>query len=158
MRCSLSLQIASCRGVGFARIQPGTQQRRTPHVHPEMPRAPTILLVDDESDLRDIIVAILAAPGYEVLSVSDPYEAIRILVSRHVDLLLTDIRLPGLDGFELARQAKLMRPRLHVIYISGYSAESEREKGPTNGLLLPKPIRMGELLGAVNRELGLSAG
>ncbi|MBV9523133.1 MAG: response regulator [Alphaproteobacteria bacterium] len=114
----------------------------------------TILLVDDESELRDLIAATLTKPGYEVLTASDGYEAIRIIVSRKVDLLLTDIRLPGLSGFDLARQARLMRPHLHVIYMSGYHVENERGVGPTYGRLLAKPIRQAHLIGEVNAELG----
>lgn len=82
-------------------------------------RLHTILLVDDESELRDVLVTILAEPGHTVLMASDGYEALRILVERRVDLLITDVKMPGISGFELARQAKLMRPDLHILYISG---------------------------------------
>jgi CheY-like chemotaxis protein len=54
----------------------------------------------------------------------DGYEAVRILAGRWVDLLIADIKMPGLDGFELARQAKLMRPNLYVIYLSATSSHA----------------------------------
>jgi len=115
----------------------------------------TILLVDDEPALREVIVAILAEPGHTVLTASDGYEALRILVERAVDLLITDVKMPGISGFELARQAKLMRPRLNIIYISGSNAAARQTQGPTYGRLLHKPIRAGDLLVEVTRTLGL---
>lgn len=114
----------------------------------------TILLVDDDLELRDVVVAILAEPGYTVLTASDGYEALRILVDRSVDLMITDVKMPGISGFELARQAKLMRPNLHVIYVSGHTSTTDR-KGPTYGVLMHKPVRAGELLEVIEREMGL---
>jgi DNA-binding response OmpR family regulator len=116
----------------------------------------TILLVDDDLELRDVVVAILAAPGYTVLTASDGYEALRILVDRSVDLMITDVKMPGISGFELARQAKLMRPNLHVIYISGQASGPDR-KGPTYGVLIHKPVRARELLEIIEREMGIGA-
>lgn len=116
----------------------------------------TILLVDDDLELRDVVVAILAAPGYTVLTASDGYEALRILVDRSVDLMITDVKMPGISGFELARQAKLMRPNLHVIYISGQASGPDR-KGPTYGVLIHKPVRARELLEIIERQMGIGA-
>jgi DNA-binding response OmpR family regulator len=112
----------------------------------------TILIADDDLDLRDLVLAILSEPGYTVLTASDGYEALRVLVERSVDLLITDIKMPGISGFELARQVKLMRPNLHVIYLSGRVSEFDRE-GPIYGTLVPKPIRAGHLLALVEREM-----
>jgi CheY-like chemotaxis protein len=117
----------------------------------------TILLVDDDLELRDVVVAILAEPGYTVLAASDGYEALRILVDRSVDLMITDIKMPGISGFELARQAKLMRPNLHVIYLSGQASGPDRQ-GPIYGVLIRKPVRAGDLLEVIEREMGIGAG
>jgi DNA-binding response OmpR family regulator len=125
--------------------------------HEGMMPLPTILLVDDDLDLREVVAAILAAPGYTVLAASDGYEALRILVDRDVDLLITDVQMPGISGFELARQAKLMRPRLHVIYISGRTSKPDR-LGPIYGVLVRKPVRGRELLTIVEREMRQGAG
>jgi DNA-binding response OmpR family regulator len=116
----------------------------------------TILLVDDDLELRDVVVAILTEPGYTVLTASDGYEALRTLVDRSVDLLITDVKMPGISGFELARQAKLMRPNMHVIYLSGQASGLDR-KGPTYGVLVHKPLRAGELLEIIEREMGVGA-
>jgi CheY-like chemotaxis protein len=117
-----------------------------------MARSPTILVVDDDQDLRDVLVAMPTEPGYTILTASTGYEALRVLVERWVDLLLTDVEMPGISGFELARQAKLMRPKLHVIYISGRIPGPEGN-GLTYGMFLPKPIRTATLLQAVTREM-----
>jgi DNA-binding response OmpR family regulator len=122
-----------------------------------MVRLQTILVVDDESELRKIIVMTLTELGFKVLTASDGYTAIRILADRNVELLLTDIRMPGMNGYDLARQAKLMRPRLHVLYMSGYETEADRGLGSTYGHLLHKPIRPAELVREVSREMGFTS-
>jgi DNA-binding response OmpR family regulator len=117
----------------------------------------TILVVEDDRELRDVLGAILREPGYTVLTASDGYEAARILADRSIDLLIADIKLPGLSGFELARQAKLMRPHLHVIYLSGEVWRLDRT-GPTYGGLLLKPVRAVDLLDMVECEMAEGAG
>src|SRR6202040_1041509 len=123
---------------------------------PTMTYRSTILFVEDESDLRDLVSEVLSAKGFEVLLASDGYETVRLLTEHHVDLLLTDVVMPGISGFELARQAKLMRPNLHVIYLSGQASGLDR-KGPTYGVLVHKPLRAGELLEIIEREMGVGA-
>ena len=113
----------------------------------------TILLADDQPELREIVGAILSDGGHTVLTASDGYEALGLLAEHWVSLLITDVKMPGIDGFELARQAKVMRPNIHVIYISGYASGSERSAGPTYGEVLNKPVRAGDLVEAVERAL-----
>jgi CheY-like chemotaxis protein len=116
----------------------------------------TILIADHDLDLPDVVVAILSEPGHTVLTASNGYEALRVLVERSVDLLITDIKMPGINGFELARQAKLMRPNLHVIYLSGRVSEFDR-LGPIYGTLIPKPIRADSLIELIEREMAEAA-
>jgi len=113
----------------------------------------TILFVDDDPELREVAAAALAAPGCTILTASDGYEATRILADRWVSFLITDIRMPGINGFELARQARVMRPNIHVIYLSGYPVEGARGSGPVYGAVLKKPLRMGDLLAEVSGRL-----
>jgi CheY-like chemotaxis protein len=91
--------------------------------------------------------------SYAVLAAADGYDAVRVLADNWVDLLITDVRMPGMDGFELARQAKVTRPNIRVIYLSGYSADSAQSDGPAYGPLLQKPLRMDDLLDEVKRQL-----
>ncbi len=119
-----------------------------------MTRTHTILLVDDEPEIREVVSTALADERYHVLTASDGYEAVRLLWEHWVDLLITDVRMPGsVNGFQLAQQAKLMRPNLHVLYISGYYATADRNAGPTYGPLLEKPVRPDDLLREIQREL-----
>jgi YesN/AraC family two-component response regulator len=71
--------------------------------------------------------------------------------------LLTDVKMPGISGFDLARQAKVMRPALHVIYLSGHVAQFDR-KGPTYGRLMQKPLRAADLLAAISSEFQGASG
>ena len=112
----------------------------------------TILVVDDDLGLRELAVAFLSGSGCTVLTASDGYEALRVLVERSVDLLITDVKMPGISGYELARQAKLMRPHLHVIYLSGHVSGPDRT-GPFYGTLVPKPILAKRLLALIEREM-----
>ena len=116
----------------------------------------TILIADDDVELRDVVIAILNERGYTVLTASDGYEALRVLVERSVDLLITDVKMPGISGYELARQAKLMRPNLHVIYLSGRVSGPDRT-GPIYGTLVSKPIRAGNLLELIEHETAEAA-
>ena len=111
----------------------------------------TILVVDDEAQLRELVAGVLADPDHRVLTAADGYEALRILERQPVDLLLTDVKMPGLNGFELARQARFMHPRMHVIYVSGYHTQ------PADGRVLMKPVRLAELVAEVALELRLSS-
>jgi CheY-like chemotaxis protein len=114
----------------------------------------TILVVDDDHDVRETIGKALASDlDVEVLSAADGYEALRIIVEHPVELMITDIRMPGLNGFQLARQAKLIRPRLHVLYLSAYPGGADQNAGPTFGPLMHKPFRAHELVREVAREL-----
>jgi CheY-like chemotaxis protein len=108
---------------------------------------PTILFVDDDPHMLEVAENVLAEPGYTVLMASDGYEAVRIIADRHVDLMIVDVRMPGIGGHELARQAKVMRPNLHVIFITGFA------NGVSEGLVLQKPLRAAELLKAVKEAI-----
>jgi CheY-like chemotaxis protein len=114
-----------------------------------------ILVVDDDPELRQVLVNTLTYVDHIVLAAADGFEAIRILTEHHIDLLIADVRMPGIDGFELARQAKVMRPLLHVIYISGYDFDKEKRAGRILGPILPKPLRSDDLRFRVRYELSL---
>jgi CheY-like chemotaxis protein len=96
-----------------------------------------VLVVDDDEDVREVTRTALELDGHTVLSAANGRDALA-LVDAHPDiaLLFTDIVMPGaIDGFDLAERAKRKRPRLHVIYTSGYF----HDEGVCDGLLLKKP-------------------
>jgi len=95
-------------------------------LHKTPPAAATILVVEDDPDVREIIVGILSGLGYRTLVATNGPEALAILNRDHrVDLLFADIVMPaGMSGTELARQASRLRPDLKVLLSSGYTREA----------------------------------
>jgi CheY-like chemotaxis protein len=83
----------------------------------------TILLVEDEPIVREIASEILERAGYEVLSAEEPATALEIasLWEGEIDLLLTDVVMPGMNGHELAQRLTTMRPGIKVLFTSGYT-------------------------------------
>lgn len=116
----------------------------------------TILVVDDDADVLSVARDYLEYQGYEVLQATSGDEGLRVLESAaKVDLLFTDIVMPGgMDGFDLARQAKKIRPQLRVLYTSGFLKETPwRDRAGPDSALLPKPWRLAHLDEAVKRAL-----
>jgi CheY-like chemotaxis protein len=113
----------------------------------------TILVVDDDEDVLEMATAYLEQQGYRVLHASNGTDGLRILQGdATIDLLFTDIVMPGgMDGFELAHQAKQVRPQLRVLYTSGFFKEMPRKDVHVEGDLLPKPWRLAHLEEAVKR-------
>ena len=105
------------------------------------PGRTTVLVVDDDPLVRDYAETVLADAGYDVLTAGDGATALRLLRSNAgIDLLFTDIVMPGLDGFEVARQARDASPGLKVLFTSGYAADLKRADR-----LLKKPYRPQQL-------------
>jgi len=121
-----------------------------------MSRIYHVLVVDDDPEVRDALAVTLAAPGVTVLTASDAFEAVRVLVERPIDLMVLDIRMPQVSGFELARQARLMRPYMHFVFVSGYYRHDDAIPDRVEGTLLTKPFRPSELRSAVERELQIN--
>jgi CheY-like chemotaxis protein len=103
-----------------------------------------ILVVEDNDDLRAYISEVLRNLGYRVLTASSGQAAISILTKSpaRVDLLLTDIIMPGMNGRELAKHALALRPDLRILYMSGYSRNAVMQQGRLEpGIdLLQKPV------------------
>src|SRR5271166_305164 len=76
----------------------------------------TVLVVDDDAEVRATTAAMLLAEGYWPVEAGGASQAIELLLKHNVDVLFTDLRMPGLSGFVLAREAKRFQPHLHVIF------------------------------------------
>jgi len=87
----------------------------------------TILVVDDEPALRELCVETLSLQGYRVLSAENATQALTVLDTAKVDLLLSDIILPGMDGYQLAAQVKQRFPHIKIQLASGFSDERHAE-------------------------------
>ena len=108
-----------------------------------------VLLVDDDGDARATAVNLLMTLGYEVLVAASGAEALDILArDEGIDVLFTDVIMPGgMDGGEVAEQARLIRPDIKVLFASGYFEDALVRKGniATNTHLLVKPYRRRDL-------------
>jgi two-component system, cell cycle sensor histidine kinase and response regulator CckA len=110
----------------------------------------TILLVEDEAPVRELIRRVLESAGYLVLVAALPSEAERLLEeAAHVDLLLTDVVMPEMSGYDLALRISDLRPNMRRLFISGYAPRTQLVKGP----LLKKPFAPEELARAVRAAL-----
>ncbi|MDF3064462.1 MAG: Blue-light-activated protein [Polyangiaceae bacterium] len=122
----------------------------------DAPRGATVLVVDDEPTLRAVMRRALARDGHHVLVAEDGARALKVAAGHPtaIDLLLTDVVMPGISGLELARKLTLERPGLAVLYVSGFTFQ---EAVPPTDLAqgvayLPKPFDTGVLTAKV-REL-----
>jgi two-component system cell cycle response regulator CpdR len=137
----LRLRISGRRRAFIARRLPGNDPKPLPvrkgeRWEPPIGLALTVLFAEDETPIRDSVAQFLSMSGFRVLKAEDGYEALRLLTQEDVDLLFTDIVMPGLDGIELARKAKRIRPSLKIMFVTGYSA-----KASDLGRVLYKPMR-----------------
>jgi DNA-binding response OmpR family regulator len=107
----------------------------------------TLLVVEDDGDLREIEAQILADSGYRVLPAGDMAEALRVAASSPpIHLLLTDFSLPDGDGFELAHRFRVLHPQAPIILASGSVTELEsRAAGLEHFAMLAKPFTFCEL-------------
>lgn len=113
----------------------------------------TILLVEDDEAVRGLVCRILESAGYRVLLAARPSEAELLLAQEdRVDLLLSDVVMPEMSGFELAARLRHNRSQLRTLFISGnaYVASSSTH---SDAELLKKPFAPGELAAAVRRTL-----
>jgi PAS domain S-box-containing protein len=118
----------------------------------------TILVVEDHDDVRHMIIVSLEACGYRVLQASNGRAAIEVAGEHqgNIDLLVTDVIMPGMTGKELADGLSLLRPDTKVLFISGYSGEVLAHRGVLDADLnyLPKPFTPSALAAKVREVLG----
>jgi len=113
-------------------------------------RGETILVVDDEEDIRTVVRQMLAAEGYVVLDAEDPHQALRLAGQQHVDLLLTDVVMPLMRGTELAQRVLAVVPSVKVLLMSAYKVAEIAASGHP---FLAKPFTPDALLGRVREIL-----
>ena len=117
----------------------------------------TILLAEDNEPIRRLAMQTLRHAGYTVVSVENGLEAVDRFTRDHdqIDLLFLDVMMPGLGGFEAARQCRFIKPEIPVIFASGYAADSvnDGENIPSGALMLQKPYRVDRMLRLIQRLL-----
>lgn len=127
-------------------------------VMPETKRPRTILIVDDEPDLLEILRFSLEGEGFETVTASNVEDAVEILRRRSVDLILTDVRMPEGDGLQVLQKAKEMRPSAAVILMTGFADVNPSEAFAKGAVaLLSKPFDHGRLIQLVREHIGDAA-
>jgi CheY-like chemotaxis protein len=149
------------RGTTFKVYLPRIEEPATVVVeslqHPATSGAETVLLVEDEPALRDLIKIALVKNGFTVLDVGNPADAIK-LCRQHttpLHLLLTDVIMPGMDGPSLAKQVQKARPDIKVLYMSGYATNFIMHEGVVDAgtNFIEKPFHPRALLSKVREVL-----
>jgi CheY-like chemotaxis protein len=121
----------------------------------------SILVVDDNPENLKLILVILAASRYELITANDALEALRFLEQRRPDLILLDLQLPGMDGLELTRRLKAdaTLSRIPVVAVTAYAMKGDENKARDAGCdgYLVKPVDKRQLREVVKRYLEPSA-
>jgi CheY-like chemotaxis protein len=114
-----------------------------------------ILVVDDDAEVLNVSAVIVADLGYSHVCASDARDALKIIeTDPSIDILITDIQMPAMHGFELARRAKALRADLKVVYVTGHPSPIPNRPVETFGPIVRKPFGWRDLA----RHLGWSSG
>jgi DNA-binding NtrC family response regulator len=120
-----------------------------------MPAKNRVLVVDDEEALRIVLSAELEGEGYQIASAADGQEAINILATKEFDLILLDIKMPNVDGFEVLKYVKEHCPKTKVVMLTGFAdlknAIESKKLGAED--FVSKPYDLVDLLTTVERVL-----
>jgi len=158
----IHVESESMKGSTFRLYLPRAQDQI---VEASLPPAPgpaprgseTVLLVEDDNPLREMIRELLEDAGYEVLEAAEPEQALSLSASHtgHIDLLLTDVVQPKMSGREVAQHIRAARPDVRVLYMSGYTPETIGQHGAmeANAPFLEKPFSGTGLLSKVRETL-----
>jgi excisionase family DNA binding protein len=138
---------------------PRTARPSAPASAPARPVAstrPRVLVVDDEASIRDLLSKTLALAEYDVDVAPDGRAALERMRLYPYDLLIADLKMPGMDGLTVIREAKRYKSDLPVIIITGFSTESSAIEAVNLGVAgyLTKPFRVPQVLAAAAKALG----
>jgi signal transduction histidine kinase/ActR/RegA family two-component response regulator len=158
----VAIDSAPGRGTTVSIFLPATSLH--PEEKPVAPHAPDpdgdgmhVLIVDDEDHVRMVVREVLSDMGYASMSVADPYAALSALTRpSRIDLLITDVGLPGMNGRELAESARKLRPELPVLFITGYAENAAIRESflGTNMAMITKPFELEQLSAKIVEILG----
>jgi excisionase family DNA binding protein len=132
-------------------------QAPTPKAAPASANArPRVLVADDEASIRELLSKTLALADYDVDVAQDGRSALERLRTTQYDLLITDLKMPGVDGLSVIREARRYRPELPIIIITGFSTEASAIEALNLGVsgYLTKPFRVPKVLATAAKALG----
>jgi len=142
----------------------GVEQEPIPALERQQPHTPQlevsgepslkgikVLVVDDDEDARDVLKAALNSYGAEVTTATGAPQALDTIASKKIDVLVSDINMPGMDGYELIRRVRAMRPeqggRIPAVALTAYARAEDRLRALQSGYQthVPKPVEPAEL-------------
>ncbi|ACG72755.1 response regulator receiver protein [Anaeromyxobacter sp. K] len=111
-----------------------------------------VLLVEDDDDNRELMAEVLTASGCLVLSAASGQEGLKTLSEHSIDVVVTDVGMPGMGGLEMARAAKAIAPTVPVVIVTGWAERDDiaRARGRDVDAVLIKPVDPDALTAAVN--------
>jgi PAS domain S-box-containing protein len=140
------------------RVAESAVSERRPEAPPALGGTETVLVVEDQAEVRDYTAAALESYGYRVLKAASAAEALSICEreGEHIDLVLTDVVMPNVGGFELAGRVEKLRPGMRVLYMSGYTDNAIVEHGilGEGAEFITKPFGPERLAARVRAVLG----
>ncbi len=118
-------------------------------------RMPTVLVVDDDQDHGRALAKIFERAGYRVGTAGDGQEALRILTERPFDLVITDLRMPRMNGLDLLRNIRAMSPQVPVLIVTAFGEWTTYIEAMECGCVdyLSKPVRRDDILMAARKSL-----
>jgi DNA-binding NtrC family response regulator len=129
-----------------------------PEARKNGPRAPRILIVDDDAGQRSLLDLFLRGQGFETVPIASGEAALETLRATPIDMMISDVRMPGLSGLETLRRARQEHPVLPILLVTAYADIREAVGAMRDGALnyLAKPIDLDELLASVRQATGLA--
>jgi twitching motility two-component system response regulator PilH len=114
---------------------------------------PCVLLVEDDPALRRYLEVVLERAGYAVVSAGDGLEAMKFLLTTHVDVIVTDALMPNLDGYELCRFVRSSQPLAHlpIILLSALDPRNSTDEAEQVNAFLSKPVSPEDLIKSIHR-------
>jgi DNA-binding response OmpR family regulator len=136
-------------------LQNEIMMEKGPHPLPALGRRKQVLVADDNEGVRDLLSEALSLWGYDVTLAGNGIEAGKLFFTGSYDLVITDLQMPLLNGWELARLIKERSPNTPVVVVSGACDERHWKKVDMNCVdaIIPKPFRLKEIEGAIRRLL-----
>jgi DNA-binding NtrC family response regulator len=106
-----------------------------------------IMIIEDDEEMRSVLKDFFEEEGFEIDSASNGVDALRILSKDHFDLIITDIRMPGLTGLDILPRIKSLEPETPIVVITAYGGDDVRRRSIERGATtyLEKPIRLSHL-------------
>ena len=153
---TLEVESEPGKGSAFTLILPAVE-RRTPaptiEGDPGVAHRPTrrVLLIDDQPDVLESVSDMLKALGHEVTVAADGESGLRLMQSATFDVVLTDLRMPDIDGLDVARGARDLQPGIPVVLLTGWGALFEDAEPDAVSVVLPKPPTLASLSEAITQ-------